>query len=113
MGNNYCETFWNEFLRNDRNEYENIYLKLIHKNILMLNHITPYTNTVNNSLRYLLEQIYYNGNWQFIQNVCEQSVPFQTSLVGFRVSLDSSLSLKHFPLNLSMGNWLASQRHSI
>ena len=21
MGNNYCETFWNEFLRNDRNEY--------------------------------------------------------------------------------------------
>ena len=28
MGNNYCETFWNEFLRNDKNEYENIYLKL-------------------------------------------------------------------------------------
>ena len=49
MGNNYSETFWNKFLRNDRNEYENIYLKfkttlyLIHKNILMLNHITLYT----------------------------------------------------------------------
>ena len=28
MENNSCETFWNEFLRNDRNEYENIYLKL-------------------------------------------------------------------------------------
>ena len=75
MGNNYCETFWNKFLRNDRNEYENIYLKLkttlylMHKNILMLNHITSYTKIVSKSLRYPLELIYYNGNWQFILNL--------------------------------------------
>ena len=101
MGNNYCERFWNEFLRNDRNEYENIYLKLkttlylIHKNILMLNHITPYTNTVSNSLRYPLEQIYYNGNWQFIPKFANNSFHFGQVLWVFAFHL-----ILHYPPNI-------------